>query len=181
MSMRTAILAAALAAMAATAQAGTYTFTQGGFSGGGRIDGSFAGADADGNGIIDFSANEVTAFFVGFSGDTAVGSFSLGLDDLAGLVYDLHGGSFIGDGGAIGSGEGIAAFTSQFAYLTGVGLVGLKPSTGNGGDVLAGDWQSPAASSGTMALVAVSPVPEPENAALWLGGLAMLGFGRRRR
>ena len=27
--------------------------------------------DADGNGIIDFSANEVTAFFVGFSGDTA--------------------------------------------------------------------------------------------------------------
>ncbi|NNM00184.1 MAG: autotransporter outer membrane beta-barrel domain-containing protein [Gammaproteobacteria bacterium] len=111
-----ALLIAATATLAGAAPA-TFTFSQGGFSEGAAINGSFSGEDLDGNGEL--SQGELTAFAVTFSGNSIVPGFSLGLPDLFGLVYRLDGGP-LGDD-LTGGIEGIGATGSNFGYEVGPG------------------------------------------------------------
>ncbi|HSD36008.1 MAG TPA: PEP-CTERM sorting domain-containing protein [Rhodocyclaceae bacterium] len=160
-------------ALAAPAQATLYTFTQGGFSGGGHISGTFAGEDLDGNGQLSSFAGEVSAFQVSFSGDSIVGAFSHGFADLFGIVYDI-GSGFIGDGLG-GDIEGIASNYQNgvgIEYIIGTGLA--LPYLGSVTD------QATGALSTTDALVVVE-VPEPASLALVVAGLALVLRTRRRR
>lgn len=162
-----------LAALAGPAQAGSYVFSQGGFSGGGSLTGSFSGIDSNFDGWLDASLGEVSAFALSFSGDSRVGDFSLGFADLAGLFFHLNGGGFIGDEGDAGTGEGIAALSADRLYLTGIGPYG--PAGGGITDITSG------ATTETTQLVAVSAVPEPETWAVLLAGLGLVALRLRRR
>lgn len=106
----------------APVSAATYTFSQGGFSDGATISGSFTANDDDGNGQLDSFAGEVTAFTLQFSGNSLVAAFSLGLGDLFALVADLDGSNLIGDGPAPST-EAIGADDAAFSYLAGPGPV----------------------------------------------------------
>ena len=159
--------------LAAPAQARSYTFTQGGFTGGGTISGSFEGVDLDGNGQLSSFAGEVTAFHVDFSGNALVGPFSHGFADFWGLVYDI-GSGFIGDGLG-GDIEGIASnYQNAFGieYITGPGFA--LPYLGSVTDLATG------AMSITNALVAVVEIPEPASLPLVAAGHALAVFVRRR-
>lgn len=175
MKLKSVLFAAVLAATGLSAQAATYSFSQSGFAGGGTISGSFTGIDLDTNGFLDFSNSEISQFNLSFSGGTQAPAFTMALSDLAGLVYQLNGGNFIGDNGAQNTGEGIAALSAQMAYLTGIGPVGAP-----GGQI----WDGAGGPlTSTSALLSVTAVPEPESYAMLLAGLALMGAvaGRRRR
>lgn len=154
-----------------------YLFSQAGFSGGGVLSGGFSGGDSDGNGVLDYSFDSITAFSLNFSGDSLVPDFSLGLGDLAGLVYNL-GGGFIGDDGAVGTGEGLAAFNGDllstgFLYTSGIGAAGVM-----GGTIT--DFASGAGTTSGQ-LVSISAVPEPRTWAMLLAGLGLTLLAARRR
>jgi hypothetical protein len=172
-------IASVLAFSAVGAQAASYTFSQGGFTGGGSLTGSFSGVDSDANGLLDASpspgVSEITAFSLSFSGDSQVANFTLGYSDLAGLVWDLGQGAFIGNNGAVGTGEGIAAFSTDVMYLTGIGPNGVA-----GGAV--SDFNTGGFTSTTqMVSVSAVPVPEPETWAMLLVGLGLVAIVSRRR
>jgi hypothetical protein len=163
----TAALCFALAAP--TAHASGYSFSQGGFSGGGAISGTFTGSDIDLDGQINSFAGEVTAFSLSFSGDSLVPAFTHGMADFYGLIYDV-GSGFIGDG-STGGIEGMASNwggTIGFDYASGLG-----PTGGLGGRVI--DIATGATSS-TPELISV--VPEPSTYALFALGAAVL-VGRK--
>jgi len=134
---------------------GNFTFVQAGFSDGAEVTGSFSGIDLDGNGQLSTFEGELTAFDMSFSGNSLVDSFSLGLDDLFGLVFDLDGD--IGDGLDLDI-EGIGAAAGSFAYAMGPG---------------------PFFECDGGACGVVSQTPEPS--ALALFGLGLLGVGLVRR
>jgi hypothetical protein len=162
-----------LALAAPLAHATTYTFSQGGYSGGGTLTGSFTGADLDFDGQIVSFAGEVTAFSLSFSGDAVVPAFSHGIALLNGLVYDV-GSGFIGDG-PTGSIEGVASNwfgASGIDFASGLGPLGVFG--GRVIDVATG------ATSRTEQLIAV--VPEPGTWALFaLGGAFVLRRSLARR
>ncbi|HRH80108.1 MAG TPA: PEP-CTERM sorting domain-containing protein [Thiobacillaceae bacterium] len=164
-----------LAALAGPAQAGAYVFSQGGFTGGGSLTGNFTGTDLNLDGWLDASLGEVSRFALSFAGDSRVGGFSMGFAELAGLLFNMNGGGFIGDEGAIGTGEGIAALSAERLYLTGIGPAGS--AGGNITDItsLSG------ATTETSQPVAVSAVPEPETWAVLLAGLGLVTLRLRRR
>ena len=160
---------------APAAQATVYTFTQGGYSGGGSIAGTFTGIDLNGDGQIDSRRGEVTAFSLGFSGDSVVGPFSHSLGDLSTLVYDIGSGS-IGDVFIAGLAPGIA---SNWYGSTGVDYAsGLGPTGGPGGRVI--DVASGNTSTTVQSVLVTAAVPEPGTAALFALGLAGFGLLRRR-
>lgn len=162
-------VALCFALAAPTAHATSYAFSQGGYSGGGWITGTFTGSDIDLDGQINSFLGEVTAFSLSFSGDSIVPGFTHGLADLSGLVYDV-GSPYLGDGPS-GSTEGMASNWNGgfgFDYASGLG-----PTGGFGGRVI--DLATGAMSS-TPDLVAV--VPEPSTYALFTLGVALL-LGRK--
>lgn len=170
-----------LAIAASSAGATTYLFSQGGYSGGGTITGSFEGADVNRDGQIAlFTLGEITGFSLSFSGDSLVGSFQHGLGDLAGFVYNT-GSSFIGDDPAgPGQSEGVATNwhgASGFEYFSGLGPNGVRQIPGLGGTVTD---QITLASSSSPQAISVAAVPEPKPYALLLAGLGLLGFTAAR-
>jgi hypothetical protein len=74
-----------------------FSFSQAGFSEGAGVTGTFTGSDLDLDGQLSSFEGEILAFSMTFSGNSIVPTFSLGLVDLFGLVYDLDGGP-LGDG-----------------------------------------------------------------------------------
>lgn len=155
-----------------------FTFEQGGFLDGdgveGIVTGKFLGIDSNDNGQLSSFDGEILDFMMSFSGNGLVGAFSLGLDDLFGLVYDLDGGP-LGDGLSLDV-EGIGAFGLFFGYVAGPGLgdvcgIGVECSLvyddNSFGESVSGE------------LVTVRQVPEPGT--LGLLGLGLIGMGVARR
>ena len=163
----------------ASAEALTYNFSQGGFQEGATLTGTFVGSDVDDNGQISTFAGEVTDFEAMFSGNSSVSAFSMEFADLFGLVYDLDGSSYLGDGLALDV-EGVGAISAGFAYLAGNGPL-LDPCNGVG---ICGQVEDRATGrlSSTTHPVQVSAVPIPAALPLFATALAGMGiFGWRRK
>lgn len=143
---------------------GSFSFSVGGWGGGGTVTGSFTGADLDANGQLSSFAGEVTGFGMTYSGGTIVGTFGLAFTDLFGLVYDLNGGP-LGDGTSLAI-EGIGAAGGGLGFSIGPGPVGVC-----GTPAICGFIEGPAA----------APIPEPQSWALMIAGLGLAGAALRRR
>lgn len=175
-----AAIAATLMLAATGAQAAGYTFSQGGYDEGASISGGFNGVDLDNNGLLDASFDEISGFFLNFSGNSPVSAFTLHQSDdlnaneLVGLVYDLTKGAFIGDDGDTGTGEGIGAWSVDLSHLY---LSGIGPNAAPGGSIKNLDQDfNIAGMTSTDQLVSVSAVPEPETYAMLLAGLGLIGL-----
>ena len=143
---------------------GSFSFSVGGWGGGGTVTGSFTGADVDANGQLSSFSGEVTGFGMSYSGGTVVAGFGLGFAQLFGLVYDLNGGP-LGDGTSLAI-EGIGALGGGLTFLIGPGPVGVC-----GGASACGIIEGPAA----------APIPEPQSWALLIAGFGLMGAALRRR
>lgn len=100
----------------------SFTLYQQGYDEGAFVTISFTGDDLDNDGQLaapSFGADVISAFTMTFSGNSQVPSFSLGLPDLFGLVYDLDGGP-LGDGQLLAV-EGVGANDGTFVYEAGPG------------------------------------------------------------
>lgn len=165
--LRLTSLALAVAVAATPALAGSWSFQQGAYSGGGSFSGSFAGADGNGDGWLSSFDGEVTTFQATFTGDALVATVHFGPVDLYGLTYRLDGGPLGDDSDA--PGEGLLVSVGDVALLSGVATSGLP-----GAYVVDLVGQS-----STVLPITVTAVPEPSSALLLAGGVAML-LGRRR-
>jgi len=142
---------------------GTWTFSVGGWGGGGTVTGSFAGTDSNTDGRLSSFDGEVTDFGVSYSGGTIVAPFSLDFPNLFGLVYDLDGGP-LGDGVTPDMEEGIFA-GGPVVFAIGPGPVGVCGT------------EMPC---GLIIGEAAQQVPEPSTGLLGLMALALLAGARRR-
>lgn len=124
--MKKVILFSLLISMSSIALAQTrdYAFSQSGFAEGAEVTGSFTGFDSNGDGqLVGFGGlGEISAFSMSFSGNSIVDPFSMGIDDLFGLVYDLDGGP-LGDGVLLAI-EGVRSVDATFLYEAGPGPFG---------------------------------------------------------
>lgn len=171
------VVAAAALLLAATADpalAARYRLHQEGFATGGILAGTFEGTDLDRDGFIHLQAGEVTAFALDWRDDAYLAPFSLGLDDLWDLVWQVDTPQ-LGDDAAGRMVEGLA--TRPFNHA-GVHLaVGLGPTGWHGTQVVelaSGGW------SNSPLPMTVSAVPEPAAWALMLAGACGLVAARRR-
>ena len=152
----------------------TFNFTQGGYTGGASVFGSFTGDDLDMNGQINSFAGETLAYTMTFTGNAIVGSFTHTFSDFGGLVYDI-GTPFLGDGSTLAI-EGVASGPTfgppgPFTYESGLGPQGML-----GGIVMD---NTTGATDSSAQLVVVSQIPEPTTFALMGLGLAALGLRRK--
>lgn len=111
-------------AAVAHAQPTIFDFFQPGFSEGAVVSGFFVAEDLDGDGRISTlgEVTEVSDFQLSFSGNSRVPAFSLGPDDLEGLVYVLDGGPLGDDSDPVDEfREGIRARAGNLLYVIGPG------------------------------------------------------------
>lgn len=141
----------------------SFTFSSGGWGGGGTVTGSFDGGDVNIDGQLSSFDGEVSGFSASYSGGTIVGPVSFVFGDLFGLVYDLDGGP-LGDGLILDI-EGIGATSGTAFFAIGPGPVGL---CGTG------------ATCGTIDGPAPTVVSEAPTLPLIVAGLALLAVVRRR-
>jgi hypothetical protein len=173
--LKTISTVALLAIGSASANAAHFTFSQGGFSGGGTVIGGFDAVDTDHNGWIDsWNDNDFKNFYLTFSGDSLVGDFSA--NHIARVTYKL-GSGVIGmpfDGSPT-SHIDTAEYRLPTAPYTSLYAVYVW-STGGGTamDNISG------ATSTTSGLMVVSEVPLPGAAGLFACALAGL-FARARK
>ncbi len=139
---------------------GNYGFTQGGWTAGGLVTGSFTGSDDNFDGQLNSFDGEISQFSMSFSGNANVKPFSLGLSDLFGLVYDLNH-NVLGDGVLGTDEEGILVIGPRTIYDAGPGLITICGI----GDPCA----------------LIANVPEPATWALLIAGFGLTGAVLRRR
>ncbi len=142
---------------------GTWTYSVGGWAGGGLVTGSFAGVDTNIDGQLSSFDGEVSGFTMSYSGGAIVAPVGFGFADLFGLVYDLDGGP-LGDGLVLDV-EGIGAAGGGASFVIGPGPVGLC-----GTGAVCGIIDGPAA-----------VVSQPPMLALTLLALGLLASTSRRR
>lgn len=159
-----AVTTSAEAATVVSLAPGTFSYSVGGWAGGGTVTGTFAGLDGDGNGQLSTFDGEITGFTMAYDGGAIVGAFGLGFANLFGLVYDLDGGP-LGDGLVLDI-EGIGATTGTYSFLLGPGPV-APCGTGLTCAVLTGPDAVTVAEPGTLAAA--------------LAALAFVGALRRRK
>lgn len=150
----------------APAGPGSWSYSVGGWGGGGTVSGTFDGTDFDLDGQLNSFAGEVTGFTMFYSGGTIVAPFALGFADLFGLVYDLNGGP-LGDGTTLAI-EGIGAAAPGLLFAIGPGPVALC-----GTGATCGIIEGLPASGGV--------IPEPGTWALLIAGFGLVGAAARRR
>lgn len=160
------VLALASALLPAPAAAAGFTFSQAGFDGGGVFSGSFSGA-AGADGLLDLA--ELSAFAASFSGDTAVGGFTLGLADLSAFSFAV-GGTVLGDG----VGEGLIATAGAVDVLSGLAALGSQETVIGGAVGLT-------VSAEALVVAPAVVIPEPGTAWLLGAGLAALAARSWRR
>jgi hypothetical protein len=164
-----AIAVVALMALAgAGAYAATYTFTQGGFDGGGSVAGYFKAQDLDNNGWI--TSNEVWEFSVSAIGGIYAGATIYNAPRYpVGLAYDLSG-HVLGDN----ANEFVDIFGPiQLGYTSGI----------HGGTLYDGFRHVPTSTTAELIYVnSPSPVPEPTSWAMLVAGVALLSvFAKRKK
>lgn len=185
---RTRLLMGVLAATVATASASaiSFNFSQGGFSEGATVSGSFSGSDSDLDGYLTYDLfgglAEVTDFSLSFSGNSLVGAFSMGLPDLQALSFKLGGDDIIGNDFMLAApfaAEGIVAVNSLYSITVG----DLISYTGGpiiedavSYDLLDESSSNPIAMEATVA----ERVPDTGSSAVLLGG-ALFGLIALRR
>ena len=140
---------------------GTYTYSVGGWTGGGLVTGSFAGTDGNADGQLSSFDGEVTGFTMSYSGGAIVAALGFSFADLFGLVYDLNGGP-LGNGLALDI-EGIGAASASAAFSIGPGPTGWCAAPGQVCGFIDGQGAT---------------VPEPPMLALALLGLVSFAVSR---
>lgn len=163
-----ATLALAAATPARAQDTIAWRFTQGGFADGATVSGWFVGVDHEADGML--YAFELDDFSFSFSGNRAVPAFTMGMDNRAGLVFD------------------VAAGELQHLHVTG-------PDDTRALEYDAFGWPGfhipGRVSDNTQGLISISwerfeltpmvPVPEPQGGLMLLAGaLAVAGIARRR-
>jgi hypothetical protein len=176
----------------------SFIFTQGGYAEGATVSGSFAGIDADDNGILvhfplrggdepPIAVEELSAFSMHFSGNSLAPAFDLSLDELFGFVYEI-GSAGIGDDPAFDPTidrdliEGVGAVGDNFFYTTGLGPNGMIGGlVGDDVDVNNPSSLEDNALDSSSDLAVVTPVPEPAGPGALLIGCAGLIYATRRQ
>jgi len=151
----------------APAAARQYRFTQNALDGGGMLQGRFTADDYNHDGVV-------RGFGLSFDGDSFVGSFALGMDDLHGLVWKT-GAPWLDDEavarGIVGiASDGPMGGVDCASELGPTGSIGGRVIDANGGHL-----------SMTTQAIAVAAVPEPASAALLLAGIGVMSLMARRR
>lgn len=168
----------------------TYYFWQSGFQGGGVLSGSFSGVDSDGSlQLTGFDGGgEISGFSVSMSGNSQVPDFSIDTSGLWGLVYDLNGGTFLGDG-LTGNIEGIGATGTIIEGGTVQYKSGQGPNGFDGGII---EYNGGSIMTPNPVMLSLSPitpevyqdtlasVPEPGTASFAIIGLGALIFWQRK-
>ncbi|MFN3371248.1 MAG: PEPxxWA-CTERM sorting domain-containing protein [Sphingomonadaceae bacterium] len=143
---------------------GSWSYSVGGWGGGGIVSGIFTGTDLDLDGQLSSFAGEVTGFTMSYSSGSIEAPFSLSFADLYGLVYDLDGGS-LGDGTTLAV-EGIGALGSGTGFIIGPG-----PYAVCGTGQTCGVIEGPAAGA----------IPEPMSWVMLIAGFGLVGGVLRGR
>lgn len=156
----------------------SFTFTQGGFAGGGSITGSFAGNDLNSDGFIQGATfnsgglSEITSFSVSWSGNAVIPAFSQTSSDLTFFSFNTAKSTL----GQVNP-EGIATNwfgLAGYQYLTGQGV-----NSYNGSYVVNAETLVNVETFGLLNVSPVAAVPLP--GAAWLFGPALISFFRLKR
>jgi hypothetical protein len=157
-----------------------YNFSQSGFDDGAIVTGMFAGEDLNGDGFLVGNEgvggfNEVTDFNMEFSGNSIISAFTLGLDDLVLLAYDVTGDSLLGSEGGVEIIDVMRSNASEDLSFI-FGEVGTCGGNRTCGIVFRSTEVEP---SFSFELMTENAVPLP--ATVWLFGSGLLGlFGMAR-
>lgn len=157
-------LATLMAALASSAQAQNYSFSQGGYADGATLSGHFAGTDLDGDGWL--HGYELTAFELHWSGNRAVQAFSHGYGDRSGLEFNIAEARVV----HMASLDGEALFSYASMGWPSYAIPGVVT-----------DERLGLASMSWEPLQVTAAVPEPQSMALLLAGLGCIAGWRQRR